>query len=87
MLSQGEVAAAGNGFSDTVAKWGLIYCFVYGWGFFRSNKELDAKRKFFFLLLVCVILQGEQFMNYPLFLSIPLLRIVNERKKLIINKI
>lgn len=85
MLSQGEVAAAGNGFSDTVAKWGLIYCFVYGWVFFRSNKELDAKRKFFFLLLICVILQGEAFMNFPLFLGIPLLRIVND-KKIINNK-
>lgn len=86
MLAQGDVAAAGNGFSDAIAKWGLIYCIVYGLIFFRNNKELDTKRKLFFLLLVCVILQGEQFMNYPLFLSIPLLRIVNERNKLIINK-
>lgn len=85
MLSQGEVAAAGNGFSDTIAKWGLIYCFVYGWVFFRTNKELDAKRKLFFLLLICVILQGEAFMNFPLFLGIPLLRIVND-KKIINNK-
>lgn len=85
MLSQGEVAAAGNGFSDTVAKWGLIFCIVYGWVFFRTNKELDAKRKLFFLLLICVILQGEAFMNFPLFLGIPLLRIVNN-KKIINNK-
>lgn len=85
LLARGDVAAAGNGFSDTIAKWGLIYCFVYGWVFFRSNKELDAKRKLFFLLLVCVILQGEQFMNFPLFLGIPLLRIVND-KKIINNK-
>ena len=85
MLSQGEVAAAGNGFSDTVAKWGLIFCLVYGWVFFRTNKELDAKRKLFFLLLICVILQGEAFMNFPLFLGIPLLRIVND-KKIISNK-
>ena len=85
MLSQGEVAATGNGFSDTVAKWGLFFCVVYGWVFFRTNKELDAKRKLFFLLLICVILQGEAFMNFPLFLGIPLLRIVND-KKIINNK-
>lgn len=78
MIAQGEEAAAGNGFSDTIAKWGLIYCFVYGLIFFRNNKELDTKRKLFFLSLVCVILQGEQFMNYPLFLSLPMLRIVNK---------
>lgn len=86
MLERGDVAAAGNGFSDVIAKWGLIYCFVYGLIFFRTNKELDNKRKWFFLLLVCVILQGEQFMNYPLFLSLPMLRIVNKRKNLLCAK-
>lgn len=80
LLARGDVAAAGNGFSDTIAKWGLIYCFVYGLIFFRNNKELDTKRKLFFLLLVCVILQGEQFMNYPLFLGLPFVRIVNGRQ-------
>lgn len=85
MFARGEEAEAGNGFSDTVAKWGLIFCFVYGLIFFKTNKELDAKRKLFFLLLLCVILQGEAFMNFPLFLGIPLLRIVND-KKIISNK-
>ena len=79
MLKNGDEQGAGNGFSDTIAKWGIIFCFVYGWVFFRSNKELDAKRKMCFLLLICVILQGEGFMNYPLFLGIPCLRIVNEK--------
>lgn len=85
-LAEGDVAAAGNGFSDTIVKWGLIFCFVYGLIFFRTNKELDTKRKLFFLLLVCVILQGEQFMNYPLFIGLPFLRVVNNRKKKICNK-
>lgn len=80
LLARGDVAAAGNGFSDTIAKWGLIYCFVYGLIFFRNNKELDTKRKLFFLLLVCVILQGEQFMNYPLFLGLPFVRIVDSKQ-------
>lgn len=86
MLKNGDEQGAGNGFSDTIAKWGIIFCFVYGWVFFRSNRELDAKRKICFLLLICVILQGEGFMNYPLFLGIPCLRIVNDNKALIYNK-
>lgn len=87
MLKNGDEQGAGNGFSDTIAKWGIIFCFVYGWVFFRSNKELDAKRKMCFLLLICVILQGEGFMNYPLFLGIPCLRIINDKKiALIYNK-
>lgn len=81
MFQTGEEAMGGNGFSDTVAKWGLIFCFIYGLIFFNTNKELDAKRKLFFLLLLCVILQGEPFMNYPFFLGIPFVRIVYEREK------
>lgn len=86
MLKRGDVAAAGNGFSDALAKWGLLYCIVYGLIFFRTNKDLDFKRKLFFLLLVCIILQGEQFMNYPLFLGIPMLQIINKRKNLMCDK-
>lgn len=81
MFARGEEAMGGNGFSDTVAKWGLIFCFIYGLIFFKTNKELDAKRKLFFLLLLCVILQGEPFMNYPLFLGVPLVRIVHGQRK------
>lgn len=81
-LAEGDVAAAGNGFSDTIVKWGLIFCYVYGLIFFRTNRELDTKRRLFFLLLVCVILQGEQFMNYPLFIGLPFLKIVNSRKNI-----
>ena len=80
MFARGEEAMAGNGFSDTVAKWGLIFCFVYGLIFFKTNKELDAKRKLFFLLLLCVILQGETFMDYPLFLGLPLAKIVHPKR-------
>lgn len=87
MLKNGDEQGAGNGFSDTIAKWGIIFCFVYGWVFFRSNKELNVKRKMCFLFLICVILQGEGFMNYPLFLGLPCLRIINDKKiALIYNK-
>lgn len=80
MLANGEVAAAGNGFSDTIAKWGLIYVFVFVFVFNRTNKNLPVPIKVCFLLLVCLILQGEQFMNFPLFLSIPLIKLSNDFK-------
>lgn len=82
MFESGEEAFGGNGFSDTIAKWGLIFCFMYGLLFFKTNKELDAKRKLSFLLLLCVILQGECLMNYPLVLGLPLMRIVNGPKEM-----
>lgn len=80
MLANGDVAAAGNGFSDVIAKWGFIYAFIFAFVFNRTNKNLPIPIKVCFLLLVCLILQGEQFMNFPLFLGIPLIKLSNNFK-------
>lgn len=82
MLANYEVAAAGNGFSDTLAKWGFIYAFVFAFLFNRTNKSLDFRKRICFLLLICLILQGEAFMNFPLFLGIPLIKITSDKIKL-----
>lgn len=81
MLTNGDVAAAGNGFSDTIAKWGIIYAFVFALIFSRTNKKLPFSIKICFLLLVCLILQGEAFMNFPLFLGIPLIKLTINKFK------
>lgn len=73
MLKSGDVAAMGNGLSDQIAKWGLVYIFVFCLVFFKTNRALPLDKKIYFLALVAVILQGECFLNYPLFLSIPLI--------------
>ena len=75
MLKSGDMAAMGNGLSDQLAKWGFTYFFVFCLVFFKSNPTLPLDKKIYFLLLVAVMLQGECFLNYPLFLSIPLIRI------------
>lgn len=81
MLKKGDAQGAGNGFSDTLAKWGLIYVFAFAWLFFRNNKDVSNIKKTVFLILVCIILQGEAFMNYPLFLGLPLFHMVSNNKK------
>lgn len=81
MLKNGEAQGAGNGFSDTLAKWGLIYVLAFAWLFFRNNKDVSNLKKSVFLVLVCIILQGEAFMNYPLFLGIPLFHMTSTNKK------
>jgi hypothetical protein len=73
MLKSGDMAAMGNGLSDQLAKWGLVYFFVFCLVFFKTNRALPLDKKIYFLALVAVILQGECFFNYPLFLSIPLI--------------
>ena len=75
MLKSGDMAAMGNGLSDQIAKWGLVYIFIFCLVFFKMNRTLPLEKRICFLALVAVILQGECFLNYPLFLSIPLIRI------------
>ncbi|MEJ8764123.1 hypothetical protein WKU26_12055 [Phocaeicola sp. HCN-40430] len=75
LLKNKEIAGAGNGFSDTLVKWGVIYAFIFGLVFIKTNKNLPLSSKICFLLLICFILQGEPFMNFPLFLGIPLIKI------------
>ena len=84
MLKNGEEQGAGNGFSDTLAKWGLIYFFAFAYFFFKSNRGVPNRIKYMFLVLLCVILQGEAFMNYPLFLGIPVFSMnsIKYRKKI-----
>ena len=86
MLTSGDVAAAGNGFSDTIAKWGLIYVLVFALIFNKTNKDSALSSRLCFLLLICLILQGEAFMNYPLFLGIPLIKITSKKIKPFLHK-
>lgn len=61
----------GNGMSNFAAIWGIpfflyfLYC-VYRFSYYCSQKKSIA---FVFLLTIVLVLQGEQFLNYPMFLS------------------
>ncbi|MBP1663538.1 MAG: hypothetical protein H6Q19_678, partial [Bacteroidetes bacterium] len=61
----------GNGMSNFAAIWGIpfflyfLYC-VYLFAHHYSRKKIIAV---VFLLTIVLVLQGEQFLNYPMFLS------------------
>lgn len=74
-ITEGKLAASGNGFSDQLVKWGAVYILIFCIAFFRTNRKVDFKINLSFLLLVVIIMQGEMFMNYPLFTAIPLIDI------------
>lgn len=77
LLKEGALAGSGNGFGDVLAKWGLGYVLIYCLIFFRNNQGTKRVYKLLFLLSIAVMLQGEMFMNYPLFLALPLIDIKN----------
>jgi hypothetical protein len=66
----------GNGMSNFIACWGIpfflfwFYC-AYRFAYLFTRKKSVA---FFFMVMMVLVLQGEQFLNYPMFLiffSIP----------------
>lgn len=62
----------GNGFSNFIATMGLLGMFFY---LFRLYKYLPFTKnnKIVFVVLIVLLLQGEQFLNFPLFLGLPFL--------------
>ena len=60
----------GNGFSNYMAQMGLVAMFVYLLLLYKSVKG-NIFSKWLVVLIVVLLLQGEQLLNYPLFLSLP----------------
>jgi len=67
------LSGMGNGFSDFLAKFGLIGFTT--WLFFvfsriRQGYDRSLYRALVFCFVIMILLQGEAFLNYPLFLSL-----------------
>ncbi len=63
----------GNGFSDFMATFGITGMLIWLFYVFRgmmhlTNRNLPATM--FILLILCLVLQGEAFFNFPLFLGL-----------------
>jgi len=60
----------GNGFTWMTASMGIVFMIVY---FFLLYKNLPFNRfdKWWFIILIFLLLQGEQFLNFPLFFALP----------------
>ena len=68
LFTEEQLSGFGNGFSGSVASMGLLFMLAYLISIGR-NRRLRAK--WFVILAVILLLQGEYFLNYPLFLAFP----------------
>lgn len=67
-----ERAGHGNGFSNFIASMGLLSMFFYLFYLYKSV-PFTQNNKIIYVVLIILLLQGEQFLNYPLFLGLPFL--------------
>lgn len=70
LFTEEQLSGFGNGFSGCIATMGGLFMLAYllAIGF---NRTLRAK--WFLILMVVLLLQGEYFLNYPFFLMFPFL--------------
>ena len=75
-VSDGEAAelvnGQGNGLTGFTVKFGLIGLLVFFRFFARTTRMItgSVSDAFFGIAIVCVLLNGEQFLNFPMFLSL-----------------
>ena len=87
MISSGDLANTGNGFSESIVKFGFLFWAIFIYFLFTGNKRVQKSDLISFLVLFCVLLNGEMFFNFPLALSIPMMRLATRktRKNIIIS--
>ncbi len=69
-----EVEGHGNGFSNFIASMGLITFFMYFMLIYNKNKSYMKKSDLFFYMgMIALLLNGEQFLYYPIYLGLPFL--------------
>ena len=80
-----EVIGSGNGFSGFLASMGILFISIYFFLLWKSSNTLGNKFAFFICLIVFLNLQGEQFFNYPLYLSLPFIIFKKTNSNLILH--
>ena len=68
-----DVIASGNGFSHYLASMGLVFMLTYFLYIIRASKKVSKRFTLLFSLVIFFNLQGEQWLNYPLYLGLPFL--------------
>ncbi len=63
----GEKLGHGNGFSNFLATMGVLSLLFYSFYIIKYNSQ----HPWIFLIAIFALMQGEQLLNYPLFLSLP----------------
>lgn len=86
MMYKELIGGFSNGFTDVVAKFGIVFIIAYFILLYRSLpfKKMD---RLFVCVMIILLLQGEYFMDYPLYGALPFLMIrTNDLSDIIIRK-
>ena len=66
-----DLQAFGNGLTGIIASMGILFFFTFLTAMYRNPTLPYKGQKIMLLLLFLLLLNGEQFMNYPLFMIFP----------------
>lgn len=67
---KGDVIGSGNGFTGTIASLGFLYVFGYLYFLWKATAVKNKIFSCLILLVVILNLQGEQWLNFPLYLGL-----------------
>lgn len=70
-----NLSGFGNGFSGEIAYFGIPFMLVF---LIATYRNPSLKQKWRLLLLIVLLLQGEYFMNYPMYFIFPFVKFFNE---------
>lgn len=68
------MAGSGNGFTGAINVFGIIVIFIYLVQLFKQAPGKDAFNKVIYVLAIVLMLQGEFFLNYPMFWALLFIR-------------
>ncbi len=77
---------SGNGFTGTIASLGIIFMFVFFYYLWKATVLQNKIYAFLILIVVILNLQGEQWLNFPLYLGLPFLILTPIKRKSIYLK-
>lgn len=75
LWNDGDLAKSGNGFSDYLAKMGIIFYISFAFFFYINNREITYREYILLIPTFIILLIGEPLLNYPLVLSLPFISI------------
>ncbi len=78
---KGDAIGSGNAFSNFLASMGLFFVLGYFILLWKSASSLDKLYAMVFTLVVFFNLQGEQWLNFPLYLGLPFLTLIKSNEK------
>lgn len=78
-----DVVGSGNAFSHYLASMGIIFIGGYFFFLWKSTQVSGIRYSILFILIIFLNLQGEQWLNFPLYLGLPFLIVAEQLKPVI----